>query len=230
MVDQCGLSTRRGVALNRFRLRVWLEDRPGALGAVASRIGSVRGDLVGVEILERGGGRVVDDLIVEIDSEDLVDLMVREVMEVDGVDVEYVRQAGQLDGDGSLLSLQTAAQMVSIPDPKEKAIYLSNFLYENMGLLWVCVVDVQGPSLWFSRGDIPKVEWVAAFVSGAAYDKDSPLDGSKPSDLAWAYTQANRVAIMIGRADHPFRDSERKQISYLATIVSCQSCSGDQQG
>src|SRR5258708_2115710 len=59
-------------AMRSFVVRVWLPDRPGALGAVASRIGSVRGDLTGIEILERGGGRAIDELIVELPSEDLV--------------------------------------------------------------------------------------------------------------------------------------------------------------
>ena len=36
-----------------YVVRIWLPDRPGALGAVASRIGAVRGDLIGVDILER---------------------------------------------------------------------------------------------------------------------------------------------------------------------------------
>jgi hypothetical protein len=33
-----------------FVVRVWVPDRPGALGSVASRIGAVRGDLVGIDI------------------------------------------------------------------------------------------------------------------------------------------------------------------------------------
>src|SRR6478672_7764897 len=33
-------------------LRVWLPDRPGALGAVATRIGAVRGDVIGIDIIE----------------------------------------------------------------------------------------------------------------------------------------------------------------------------------
>ena len=35
-------------------VRVWLPDRPGALGLVASRIGSVGADIVGVDVVERG--------------------------------------------------------------------------------------------------------------------------------------------------------------------------------
>ena len=38
-----------------YLVRIWLPDRPGALGQVASRIGAVRGDVVGIEILERDG-------------------------------------------------------------------------------------------------------------------------------------------------------------------------------
>ena len=62
-----------------FVLRIWLEDRPGALGAVASRIGAVKGDLVGIEILERGGGRAIDELLVELPFPELVSLMIREI-------------------------------------------------------------------------------------------------------------------------------------------------------
>ena len=36
-----------------FVVRVWLPDRPGALGLVASRIGAIGGDIVGVDVLER---------------------------------------------------------------------------------------------------------------------------------------------------------------------------------
>ena len=45
-----------------YVVRIWLPDRPGALGAAASRTGAVRGDLVGIDILERGAGRAIDEL------------------------------------------------------------------------------------------------------------------------------------------------------------------------
>ena len=77
-------------------IRVWLPDRPGALGQVASRIGSVRGDVLGIEILEVGAGRVIDELVVALPDPALVDLMVNEVHAIDGVSVEYVRP---IDGE-----------------------------------------------------------------------------------------------------------------------------------
>ena len=45
--------------MEHYAVRVWLPDRPGALGQVASRIGAVRGDVVGIEILQRGAGRAI---------------------------------------------------------------------------------------------------------------------------------------------------------------------------
>src|SRR5438045_5925946 len=82
---------RRLPDMATFVVRVWLPDRPGALGAIASRIGAVRGEIVGIEILERGGGRAVDDLVVELPDGSSLDLLVAELAQVDGVDVEVVR-------------------------------------------------------------------------------------------------------------------------------------------
>ena len=52
--------------MESYVVRIWLPDRPGALGQVASRIGAVRGEIVGIEILERGAGRAVDELVVDL--------------------------------------------------------------------------------------------------------------------------------------------------------------------
>ncbi|HWC39342.1 MAG TPA: ACT domain-containing protein, partial [Acidimicrobiales bacterium] len=95
-----------------YLVRVWVPDRPGALGAVASRIGAVGGDLVGVEILERGGGRAVDEVLVDLPDDERVSLMVSEVGEVDGVDIEDVRPSQRGAADPGLDALGTAAALV----------------------------------------------------------------------------------------------------------------------
>src|SRR5580693_5478006 len=95
-----------------YVVRVWLPDRPGALGAVASRIGAVRGDLVGIDILERGAGRAIDELVVSIPDIGRVDLLIREVSTVDGVDVEEVRAGPDAVRDPRLDALETAAVLV----------------------------------------------------------------------------------------------------------------------
>ncbi len=90
-------------------VRVVLPDRPGALGAVASRIGSVGGDVVSIDILERADGAVVDELGVVLADEALVELMTAEVLEVDGVAVEAVRPVASavVDPHAELLAVAT---------------------------------------------------------------------------------------------------------------------------
>lgn len=85
-----------------FVMRVWLPDRPGALGQVASRIGAVRGDVVGIDILERDGGQAVDELVVELPDEELIELLIAEVRQVDGVAVEEVRSIADARHDPRL--------------------------------------------------------------------------------------------------------------------------------
>ena len=72
-------------------MRVWLPDRPGALGLVASRIGAVDGDIVGIDVLERGDNVAVDEFAVLFRKSIALDLLVREIEEVDGASVEEVR-------------------------------------------------------------------------------------------------------------------------------------------
>src|SRR3712207_9268242 len=89
-------------------VRLWLPDRPGALGQVASRIGAVRGEIVGIDILERGAGRAIDELVVELPDAALMPLLLSEVNQVDGVDVEDVRAAPDNLADPRLDALETA--------------------------------------------------------------------------------------------------------------------------
>jgi ACT domain-containing protein len=74
-----------------YVVRITLPDRPGALGLVASRIGSVSGDIVAIHILERVEGNAVDEFVIELAGEHLVELLRSEIHEVDGVEVVDVR-------------------------------------------------------------------------------------------------------------------------------------------
>ncbi len=75
-------------------VRVWLPDRPGALGLVAARIGSVGGDIVGVDVLERSEGIAVDEFAVVLPNLDVLELLAREIEQVDGTSVEQFRVVG----------------------------------------------------------------------------------------------------------------------------------------
>src|SRR4051812_2139604 len=98
--------------MGSFVVRVWLPDRPGALGQVASRIGAVRGDVVGIEILERGGGSAIDELVVSLPDDVSRELLLAEIGQVDGVAIEDLREIEPGRPDAGMLALEIAAALV----------------------------------------------------------------------------------------------------------------------
>jgi len=58
-----------------FSLHVSLPDRPGSLGAVASAIGFVGGDIRGLVVMKSEEGRGFDEITVAIPGSDPTDLL-----------------------------------------------------------------------------------------------------------------------------------------------------------
>ena len=48
-----------------YLLRLVVPDKPGILGAVATALGTAGIDIVSLDVLERGNGVAVDDVVVE---------------------------------------------------------------------------------------------------------------------------------------------------------------------
>jgi hypothetical protein len=209
--------------METFVVRLWLPDRPGALGAVASRIGAVRGDVVGVDILERGADRVIDELVVELPDAELVSLLVAEIAQVDGVDVEDVRHASDHVLDPRLDALETAEVLVGAATVDEVCARLAAHAVRDFEAQW-CVLtglDVGGPTV--SLGDPPDAAWLRAFVAGSRYSFNAvPRENSDeqgPDDVAWAPLPAVDRALVLGRKGRPFRARERRQLAALARIA-----------
>jgi hypothetical protein len=202
-----------------YVVRVWVPDRPGALGAVASRIGAVRGDLVGIDILERGAGRAIDELVVELPQANLLSLMVNEIAEVDGVDVEDVRQA-PAPADPRLDALETAAYLVERHDPGELLHALVGHAAKDFEADWAAVVDPSAPKPLASTGVMPAEAWLFAFVRGARASVASASGAAaSPSDVAWADMAIACLVVVLGRDGRPFRTRERRQLSALSRIA-----------
>ena len=84
-----------------YLLRLVVPDRPGLLGAVATALGTAGIDIVSVDVLERGGGVAVDDIVVDLPSDRLPDSLITVAQTVPGVQVETLRPfAGPLQGPG----------------------------------------------------------------------------------------------------------------------------------
>lgn len=202
-----------------FHLRVWIPDRPGALGAVASRIGAVKGDLVGIDILERGGGRAIDELVVELPTEDLVPLLLTEVTQVDGVDIEDVRAVPDQVVDPRLDALETAAYLIDQVTVPGLLGSLALRVTHDFQSEWAVVVGSTSSTPVASVGQPPPAAWVAAFVAGSrASIVPTPATGG-PDDVAWAELSAADLVVVVGRRGRPFRSRERRQLSAVSRIV-----------
>jgi ACT domain-containing protein len=76
-------------------LHVRLPDRPGALGAVASRIGAIGADITDVIVARHSDGSAVDafHLTLPATDVDVLALLVQELREVDGASIESCETA-----------------------------------------------------------------------------------------------------------------------------------------
>jgi hypothetical protein len=207
--------------METYVVRVWLPDRPGALGAVASRIGAVRGDVVGIDILETGAGVAVDELVVRLPQESLIELLVAEMHEVDGVTVEAVRPVGEAGGDPRLDALETAAMICGADTMDELLRALVVHGGRTLGAEWTAVVDLAGGAVRATSGTAPNEAWLSAFMHGARAGGDDQAMGAE--DVAWAPLPGVDLALVAGRSGTPFRAKERRQVAALARVAGTRA-------
>ncbi len=196
-------------------IRVWLPDRPGALGAVASRVGAVRGDVIGIDIIERGAGRAVDELVVDLPEDGLVDLLLAEIGQVEGVDVEDVRHLDGPPEDPTVLALGVAVALHGTRGP-ERLAALATGARQLLHADWASLVDVVSGQVLMSDGEnLPGDGWLSAFVQGA-------LSGGAPADLhelAVVQLGEGGPALVVSRNEVPLRGRERAVLDALARLA-----------
>jgi hypothetical protein len=198
---------------------VWLPDRPGALGAVASRVGAVGGDVVGIDILERGGGRAIDELVIDLPDETLVSLLLAEVRCVDGVDIEELRPVSPGRRDPDLLALEIAEILVAEDNPQELLANIANYLLRLLDSTWCVVVDLSTREALAFAGRPPPVAWLVAFVEGSQTSLLTVGHAHRPTDVAWATLASWGSAVVVGRDGRPLHVRERRQLELLARIA-----------
>ncbi len=198
-----------------YVVRVWLPDRPGALGQVASRIGAVRGDVIGIDILERGGGNAIDELTVSLPEDGLVDLLVAEIRQVDGVAVEDVRSVSAARPDPGTAALIVAADLAEA-SPDVRVRVFCEHLRELVDGEWCVAMAVDGGVL-SSAGPVPDLGWLSAFIEGSRH-LDAASD-TTPGDIVWTRLDRMGVVFASGRAGRPFHARERQQVSLLGRIA-----------
>ncbi len=201
----------------RLVVRVWLPDRPGALGLVASRIGAIGADIVGVDVLERSEHVAVDEFSVVITNMELVKLLVREIEEVDGASVEQWERVDRFP-DARLDALETVERVFEADDTSALWLRLVERVRVEFGSDWAVVL--RGGELVAAVGeDTPAASVLEALAAGTGASPAVAAGDSGPEDLAVAPLRASCAVLLIGRAGHPFRRRERHQLLALARIA-----------
>ncbi|HVU72638.1 MAG TPA: ACT domain-containing protein [Mycobacteriales bacterium] len=205
-----------------YLLRVVLPDRPGSLGAVASAIGAAGGDIVSLDVVERGPDGAVDDLVVEL-SGGLADVLITAAQSVEGVVVESLRpyQGGQdihrdlelvdeLAADaGRVIELLVAGAPGVFRAGWALLIEHGRVVIESAG-----APDSDGMAFpWFPLTSARRMDHAEDWVP--------PRWNTLGMEMAAAPVGDPRRVILIGRPGGPrFRASEVVRLAHLAGIAS----------
>lgn len=210
-----------------YLIRLRLPDRPGALGAVASRIGSVGADVVSIDILERDHGVVIDELGVGLAGDHLINLLHDEILEVDGVTIESVRA---LDGPvpNRYAELRdVATELFKQSSASDLLEHLVVRVRRSLFAVFAVVLDSSTDAVVASDGNVPNPEELGAMVKSvervrAESDLPSP-DGDAVTDEAFAVAvssmERSGSVLVVGRREPLLRDGERQWISIMAELA-----------
>jgi hypothetical protein len=201
-------------------MRIWLPDGPGVLGAVAAEIGAVKGNVIGLEVLEREAGVAIDELVVELPDEvGAVDAVCRGVRNVPGVGVEEVTEllTEAPDREDTVLSAATAIVAAATPDAALAA--LTGRLFALFDLSWLALADDEWHGFVEAYGeDVPSVQWVAAFAEGSRSGADPANDTTGSGVFVEPVPDAG--LIVCGGRPVAIRRRERREIAMLVMVAA----------
>lgn len=135
-----------------LRLRIWLADRPGALGQLTREIGASGADIVQVSVLSRERGRALDEITVFVPEEDRRAGLERSLRALNNATVEGIRPSGEVPGafpDLDLLGRVAA-------DPRATLAILADALPRILAADWAVVIRAGVPAPLAASWDAPR--------------------------------------------------------------------------
>lgn len=205
-------------------MRIRLPDRPGSLGAVATAMGKVGGDINAVEIVEKADrGEVVDDFIVDLPPGALPENIVTACQSLEGVRVEWISRYPE--GGGLQSDLEALERMTAEPSQAaETLVTLSPVVFRSH---WATLLQISGEAAvpTFSTTLAPDLtpEVAATFAPFDVTHRVDLASGWSPGwgDTTLVVTPLTRDRVIaIGRLGGPaFLDSEIARLHHLAALV-----------
>lgn len=210
-----------------YLLRVRLPDRPGSLGALAVALGSVGADILSLDVVERGAGYAVDDLVVELGHGALPDSLISAAEHLDGVRVDSIRPyTGLLDTHRELELIDEVATA-----REDRLQVLVDGAAHVLRVSWAIVVGMGPHGAFRVVGSVGAPETHAGGAPWMPLAQPTVLDGlaawvpevwkNVDTTLAAAPLGDSGRALLLGRSGGPeFRPSEVARLGYLAGIVA----------
>jgi hypothetical protein len=210
-----------------FLIRVQLPDRPGMLGALATALGTVEADILSVDVVERGAGVAVDDLVVELPSGRLPDVLITAAESIPGIEVDAVRPyAGVLDTHRELELIEEVAA-----DPENGLELFAAGVPRIIRTGWAVVLTMgeNGPERLAASAAAPETR--AMHLPWWPLGRATTLDGEEQwvpepwrelgTDLAATPLGNAERVLLVGRPGGPlFRAAEVARLAHLAGIIS----------
>jgi hypothetical protein len=212
-----------------YLLRVQLADRPGSLGSLAVALGSVGADILSLDVVERGSGYAVDDLVVELPAGAMPDTLITAAEGLRGVRVDSLRpHTGLLEAHREL---ELIDEVAAARDTAAKLKVLADKAPRVLRVGWCAVLRntddgirrvVGSPGTPETRLDTaPWMPIKHAAALDATEDWVPQVWREMDTTLVAAPLGASDVAVMLGRPGGPaFRPSEVARLGYLAGIVA----------
>jgi hypothetical protein len=208
-----------------YLLRLVLPDRPGALGAVATALGTAGADILSVDVIERSAGYAIDELVLELPSDKLPDSLLTAASTVPGVRVESIRPyAGTMDPHRELEVLDRIAA-----NPENSLQLLADGVAKIFRAGWSLVLDAPNDGkapVAVASSAAPELRWVAAPWwpprPARLLDADEPW---APRDWAGVGTELavaplGPSALLVGRPALRWLPAELIRLSHLAAIAA----------
>jgi hypothetical protein len=211
-----------------YLLRIALLDRPGSLGALAVALGSVGGDILSLDVVERSSGYAIDDLVIELPLGAMPDALITAAESLNGVRVDSVRpHTGLLDAHRELELLDRVA---AADDNESRLQVLADEAPRVLRVSWCTVLRSSDAELQRLAGSAGAPETRADSAPWLPIEQAATLDGTAEwVPQAWRDMDITMVAaplgdphtaVVLGRPGPEFRPSEVARLGYLAGIVA----------
>jgi hypothetical protein len=209
-----------------YLLRLVLPDRPGSLGAVATAIGGVGGDIVSLDVVERGPDGAVDDLVVDLPG-GLADVLITAAQSVDGVVVESLRP--YQSGKDIHRDLELVDELAAWPDEGLRLLVANAPGVFRAGWSLLIEATAQGSRVVYESTGAPDSDGLTfPWLPLPAARRLDRAEDWVPSrwdvlgmEMAAAPVGRPELAILVGRPGGPrFRASEVVRLAHLAGIAA----------